>query len=166
MRSLGFTIIRVVVQGPGKSDAVLEFAPGLNVVAGASNTGKTYAWQLIDFMCGASRPPKTVALSGGYSYAMREVRPAAGGVLTLRRALAGGAALAYAVPIDGVTGGTASETLSEQHSAQNPLTISGRLLLLSGLEEKQIRQDAFGKKRSLSFRDVAWLAFVDEERII
>lgn len=162
----GFTIAKVVVQGQGKPDAVLEFGPGLNVVAGASDTGKTYAWQLIDFMLGASKPPKVIPEATGYGYAMLELRPRAGGVLTLQRALAGGAALAYPAPIDGITGDTPSETLAEQHSAQNALTISGRLLAMSGLGGKQIRKNADGVKRSLSFRDVAWLALVDEERII
>lgn len=166
MSRTGFTIAKVVVQGQQKPDAVLEFVPGLNVVAGASNTGKTYAWQLIDFMLGASRPPKTVPLGTGYSHAMIEVRPVAGGVFTLQRALAGGDALAYPAPIEGVTGDTPSETLGEKHSALNSLTISGRLLAYSGLAGKMIRQDSLGKKRPLSFRDVAWLAFVDEERII
>ncbi|MCC6970560.1 MAG: hypothetical protein IT434_10095 [Phycisphaerales bacterium] len=166
MSPTGFTIAKVVVQGAGKADAVLEFGPGLNVVAGASNTGKTYAWQLIDFMLGASKPPKSVPPGTGYSHSMIEVSPRAGGSLTLQRALAGGGATAYAVPIEAIADETPFETLGEQHSAQNPLTISGRLLAMSNLAGKQIRKNQDGVKRSLSFRDVAWLAFVDEERII
>ncbi len=166
MSTAGFTIAKVVVQGSGKPDAVLEFGLGLNVVAGASNTGKTYAWQLIDFMLGASKPPKPVPLGIGYSHSLIELIPRVGGRLTLQRALTGGGATACAVPIDDITGETPFETLGEQHSAQNPLTISGRLLALSQLAGKQIRKNQDGVKRSLSFRDVAWLAFVDEERII
>ena len=162
MSPTGFTIAKVVVQGSGKPDVVLEFGPGLNVIAGASNTGKTYAWQLIDFMLGASKPPKGVPLGTGYSHSMIEVSPRNGGSLTLQRALACGGATAYAVPIDDVAGETPFETLGEHHSAQNPLTISGRLLALSNLAGKQIRKNQVGVKRSLSFRDVAWLAFVDE----
>jgi len=166
MSTAGFTIVKVVVQGPGKPEAALEFGPGLNVIAGASNTGKTYAWQLIDFMLGASKPPKGVPLGVGYSHSMIEISPSGGGSLTLQRALAGGGSTAYAVPIEAVESETAFETLAERHSAQNPLTISGRLLALTGLADKQVRKNDDGVKQSLSFQDIAWLAFVDEERII
>lgn len=63
MSTTGFAIAKVVVRGPGKPDAVLEFGPGLNVVAGASDTGKSYASQLIDFMLGASKPPEQFRLA-------------------------------------------------------------------------------------------------------
>jgi hypothetical protein len=166
MSTTGFTIAKVVVQGQGKPDAVLEFGSGLNVIAGASNTGKTYAWQLIDFVLGASKPPKSVPLGAGYSHSMIEISPRSGGSLTLQRALAGGGATAYAVRIEAVESDTPFETLAERHSAQNPLTISGRLLALTGLADKQVRKNDDGVKQSLSFQDIAWLAFIDEERII
>jgi len=53
MSSLGFTISKIAVEGQGKPDAVLAFEPGLNVVAGATDTGKSYVWHAIDFMLGA-----------------------------------------------------------------------------------------------------------------
>ncbi len=64
MNDLGITISKVAVTGSGKPDATLVFAPGLNVVAGASNTGKTYAWQLIDFLLGAAVPKDHSVRSG------------------------------------------------------------------------------------------------------
>lgn len=166
MNPTGFTIVKVLVQGQGKPDTILEFAAGLNVVAGASNTGKTYVWQLIDFMLGGGTPPKSISAASGYTDAMLEIHPRTGGVITFQRALVGGAALAYPSPIDGVTGDTPIETLAEQHSPRSPRTMSGYLLAMSGLADKQIRKDVHGKKRSLSFRDVAWLTLIDEVRII
>jgi hypothetical protein len=166
MNTTGFNIAKIVVQGPGKTDAVLEFGPGLNVIEGGSNTGKTYAWQLIDFMLGASKTPKGIPQSAGYSHALIQVNRRDGGTISIRRALAGGAASAYSVPIDAIAGDTASEIAGEKHDKQDPTTISGRLLLATGLSGKEIRRDVNGAKDSLSFRDVARLAFVDEERII
>lgn len=166
MTTTGFTISKIVVDGQGKADAVLAFGPGLNVVAGASNTGKTYAWQLLDFMLGASRSPKNIPAAAGYTDATMEVLTREDGVLTLSRALAGGDALVYRGAIDEITGDSPSVTLAERHAAGDRDTISGRLLEWTALFGKQIRQDARGKKRSLSFRDVAWLCLVDEERII
>lgn len=166
MRDATFTIKKVVVQGAGKLDAVLEFGSGLNVVAGASNTGKTYAWQLIDFMLGGSKPPKRVPSSTGYEQALIELALPHGDVQTFQRSLAGGGAVAFRKAIDDIEIDDKHEVLAEAHAAQNPLTISGRLLAMSGLANKQIRKNKDGVKRSLSFRDIAWLAFVDEERII
>jgi hypothetical protein len=166
MSGQGFAIGAIVVTGPGKSDAGLHFRRGLNVVVGASNTGKTYAFQLIDFLLGASRTPKGIPASTGYSHALAEMHARAGGVLTLWRALAGGGALAYSAPIDGINSETPSTALAEQHERGNVDTISGRLLSLTGLFGREIRKNVQGDKRSLSFRDVAWLILVDEERII
>lgn len=162
----GFTIRKVVALSSTKPDAMLEFAAGLNVVAGASNTGKTYAWQLIDFLLGASNPPKTVPLDSTYSQAMFELVSRAGAVTTVSRALAGGPASAFALPIDQIESGTPVTVLAEKHEGGNQQTISGLLLGLAGLWGKEIRKNEYGVKRSLSFRDVAWLSLVDEERII
>lgn len=166
MSTTGFTIAKIVVQGLGKPAAVLEFRSGLNVIAGASNTGKTYTWQLIDFMLGASKTPKGIPQSAGYSHALIEINPRESGTLTMQRALAGGAAHTYPVPIDEISGNVAFNTAGEKHDKRDPTTISGRLLLISGLSGKEIRRDENGAKDSVSFRDVARLVFVDEERII
>ncbi len=43
----------LVYTGPGVSAATLRFGPGLNLLLGASNTGKSFAVKTIDFMLGA-----------------------------------------------------------------------------------------------------------------
>lgn len=166
MSPKGFTISKLVVQGQGMEDAVLEFRQGLNVIAGASNTGKTYAWQLIDYMLGASKQPKDIPPARKYTHAKIELLPHEGSVITLSRELAGGAALLQTIPIKDISGNTPYTKLAEKHDQANINTISGCLLNLTGLFGKQIRKNAQGVKRSLSFRDVAWLTLVDEERII
>lgn len=166
MSASGFTIAKISVTGPGRPDASLDFRPGLNVIAGASNTGKTYVYQLIDFLLGSSRPPKSVPLSVGYSHAQIEVRPQSGGVLSLLRALSGGGAAAHDVPLDDIAGDSPFATLQADHERGNRDTISGRFLEIAGLLGREIRKNERGEKRSLSFRDVAYLALVDEERII
>lgn len=162
----GFTIAKLVVSGPGRAEASIEFRPGLNVVAGASNTGKTYIFQLIDFLLGASRPPKTVPFSAGYSQVQVEIHPRIGGVLSLQRSLSGGGALAYSLPLHLIMGNSPSANLQADHEKGNPATISGHLLELTGLFGKEIRKNECGEKRTLSFRDVAYLSLVDEERVI
>ena len=166
MSRLGFTIVKIAVQGPKKTDAILEFERGLNVIAGASNTGKTYAWQLIDFMLGALKPPKDISQSRGYTHGVIEVSLNSGGTLTLRRPLAGGPAEVFTIGIDAIDDEIAVEIAGEKHKKSDATTISGRILMACGLLGKQIRKDANGLKNSLSFRDVARFVFVDEERVI
>ncbi len=60
MSHIGFVITRLALTGPNRADAELLFRRGLNVVTGPSDTGKTFAFQCIDFMLGASTPPKAI----------------------------------------------------------------------------------------------------------
>lgn len=166
MSSSGFYISRLTVRGTGKSEASLEFRQGLNVVAGASNTGKTYAWQAIDFMLGSSTPPKDIPPARGFAHCAIELYSREGGISTIWRALAGGGALEYGCAMHRIDGSTPYIKLGERHESSNEETISGRLLGLTGLIGKEIRKNAQGAKKSLSFRDVARLVLVDEERII
>ena len=62
----GFQLRALRVVGKGKEPAELTFGPGCNVIAGASNTGKSYILQCIDFACGAGTQPKTITESIGY----------------------------------------------------------------------------------------------------
>ena len=59
---LSMQIRFLLVTGPNTEPAIVEFGPGLNVIHGGSNTGKSYILRLIDYMLGASslsdlRPP-------------------------------------------------------------------------------------------------------------
>lgn len=63
---LGFFFIEsLTLKGPAKADAQLTFADGLNVVSGASDTGKSYALSCIDFAFGASSAPSPIPEAAG-----------------------------------------------------------------------------------------------------
>lgn len=49
----GFELRELRLCGPGQAAGSLVFAPGLNVIEGASDTGKSYALSCIDFAMGA-----------------------------------------------------------------------------------------------------------------
>jgi len=161
----GFFIESLTLKGPAKADAQLAFADGLNVVSGASDTGKSYALSCIDFAFGASSPPSPIPEAAGYDAVVlavisRKMRER----FVFERGLAGGDVKFSKFDPDGASLG---ETLiSARHSPTDPNTLSGVLLGLSGLYGKQVRTNKQGKRRTLSFRDVAFLALVDEERII
>lgn len=52
--------------GPGKESAEFTFTPGLNILWGSSDTGKTFLVQAIDFMLGAGDPLEDIPERSGY----------------------------------------------------------------------------------------------------
>lgn len=48
-----FYIKKIVITGSGVQPAVVDFTPGLNIIYGESNTGKSYIADCIDYMFGA-----------------------------------------------------------------------------------------------------------------
>ena len=52
-----FYITRVVAKGSGKTDSVIDLRPGLNIIQGRSNTGKTCIIKCIDFCFGSKDKP-------------------------------------------------------------------------------------------------------------
>ena len=62
---------RIILQqlrlsGINKTDAVLDFKPGVNIIAGDSDTGKTFAYQCLNYIFGAKDAPKEIDESKGY----------------------------------------------------------------------------------------------------
>ena len=52
-----FYIERIVAHGDQRSDAVVSFGEGLNIIQGYSDTGKTCVIKCIDFIFGSSEIP-------------------------------------------------------------------------------------------------------------
>lgn len=165
MNPSGFYISKLSVSGPGKTPAELEFIDGLNVICGASDTGKSFAVSCIDFGFGASKPPRPIPELSGYQTVTLELRARADGQqIVIERGLAGGNVRITRKDTAGKV--ISNDPLPFKHNADNPATLSGVLLQLSGLWGRQVRKKKSGERRSLSFRDVAYLISVDEERII
>ncbi len=165
MISAGFFLERLLVRGPAKADAVLDFIDGLNVVAGASDTGKSYAVSCFDYLFGASKPPRPIAAARGYdTLIVTLTERATGHRFEIERTLAGGDVIVRRLGPNGET--IETKTVGAKHDGDNSDTLSGHLLEWSGLWGKQLRKNAKGERRTLSFRDLAFLIVVDEERII
>ena len=52
-----FYITKVIAKGSGKKDSSVELQPGLNLIQGRSNTGKTCIIKCIDFCFGSKHKP-------------------------------------------------------------------------------------------------------------
>ena len=146
--------------------AILNFQPGLNLLVGASDTGKTFVFEAIDFMLGAKEGLRRFPISKGYERISMQIDPSKGCPFTLERAMNGGA-FKLTEFCDGRTNpATATNSLSNQHSPEPRSSVSSYLLGLIGIASRQVRKNALGAKVALTFRHVAHLVLVDEERII
>lgn len=156
----GFVLRQLTLTGPGVANAELCFARGLNVIAGPSDTGKTFIAQCIDFAMGSGSAPKEIPQAAQYTSVLLEIESQdARRIFVLERSLRGG-------DVRLSTQGEADRVLAAKHRADKEDTVSRFLLELSGLDGKKVRTNQQGKTRPLSFRDIAPLVLVEEESVI
>ncbi|MCE9531618.1 MAG: AAA family ATPase [Planctomycetes bacterium] len=156
----------LTIEGTGVAPATVDFAPGLNLIVGASDTGKTYIFEALDFMLGAKDALRNIPESNGYDRVVLSIDPVGHVPFTLHRATTGGAfeAMEYADGRDKEP--TATKILGPDHSSDPDGSLSAYLLRAIGLEGRMVRSNQSGKRRSVSFRDYAHVTLVDEEKII
>lgn len=151
---------KIVFKGP-KGDSDLEFTSGVNVVCGASDTGKSFLAESIDYMLGGSElreiPERTkygeveldLSISDGESWRLR--RATSGGNFTL---------------VDLNKPNPTETVLKQAHAHGKTDNLSGFLLEKIGLLGKRILKSSTKvTTRSLSFRDLARLVIVQEGEI-
>lgn len=156
----GFALRQLALLGPGKEPAEVTFRRGLNVIAGPSDTGKSFIAQCIDYALGSGDPPKEIPEAGDYSSVVLQIEANSDQrVYTLERSLRGGEVLCK-------TDGQPDRVLSAKHQWGMEDTVSQFLLDLSGLGTKKVRTNEQGKTRPLSFRDIVRLVIIDEETVI
>jgi hypothetical protein len=159
----GIQLRHVMAVGRGKPPARLDFSPGLNVLWGAANTGKSHVLSLIDFALGASSPPNPIPEQVGYEGVILGFEALDGSSWTLFRSLQGGdfrcvEGLRYEWPDENV-----GQVLGAVHRASNSL--SKFLLGLLDMNGVRLRRNARGDTQDLSFRNLAHLVLVTEGKI-
>ncbi len=163
----GFQIRALSFHGTDKEPALVTFGPGLNVIHGASNTGKSFVVEAIDFMLGGKGPLTDIPERVGYDRVMLAIENVSTGEeYTLLRSHEGGAFKLFKgiydqeLPVDEGT------TLADTHSEKNTENLSAWLLEKLGMAHSRIRKNKNNETISLSFRNLARLAIVNEEEII
>lgn len=159
LRFLGFF-------GPQQPPATVAFGPGLNIVYGSSNAGKSFIVEAIDFMLGGGQPLRDIPERVGYDRVLLGIETLSGTTFTIGRAMEGGGFKLYeglheAPPADQVQ----HRILGEQHSDKNEANLSWFLLGLCDLAGKRVRRNVHGETYSLSFRNIARLMIVNETEI-
>jgi predicted nuclease with TOPRIM domain len=158
LRHLAFT-------GPNVPDAELKFGDGLNILYGASNTGKSFTAQTILFMIGAVKNLPVTEEVAKYDGVWLGLTLPDGNEITLYRAARGGPFKKYdgLVKAAGTLTGT---TLLGQHDHRRNDTVSQLLLEAIGLAGRKLVTNANGAKDNLSIRLLSPYAVVSEEAII
>jgi AAA domain len=153
----------LLITGPSCEPATVDFGPGLNVIYGGSNTGKSHVLRLIDYTLGARDPPEPITEQAGYDLVHVGLVLDDGSEKTIVRALQGG----NVKVIDGLVqhrpGPVEGVAVSAQHSAKSSL--SKMLLKELSAEGARVRTDASGKTRDLSFRDLERHVLINEAKI-
>lgn len=151
----------LIVSGKDKSPAALYFTHGANVIAGASDTGKSYVLSCLKFILGAKNPPKALDESVGYTLLTVEFEEKDGSCFCLQRELT------LRAPIMLLEEGQRPKKLSAKHKEGNFRNLSNFLLGKFSLNDKQL---LVGKENlntaALSIRVLEKLFVVDEARIV
>lgn len=155
-----FFINRLMVTGPAK-EARLDFVDRVNVVWGSSNSGKSLIVKILDFMCGAGSPLPDIEEMQGYDRGWLELRLPQNGVVTLSRALKGGAFNLFEGPVDPKSPPTPGRTLSADHRAKSG-SVSSFLLDELGISGKRIVKNKNGEKSAFTFRHFVPYVFTEE----
>ncbi len=151
--------------GPDRPTADLSLAPGLNVICGASETGKSFIVETIDFMLGQESPVRDIPERDGYDRIRLSIESTGRPPLTLDRSVEGGNFRVYEELLTDGSPQSEAKPLRWKHSAARQDTLSYAFLERMGLTSKVLRRNAAGETRSLSFRDMARLCVVTEEEI-
>lgn len=152
---------QIEFHGPEK-ERVVEFSEGVNVICGASDTGKSFLAEAIDFMFGGITL-KEIPERVPYGSANMNFNFGATDRWKVKRALAGGnfELVPATVADDGVP-----IKLKQQHAHGRTDNISGFLLDRIGLLNMRIlKSKVKGTTQSLSFRNLARLIIVQEGEI-
>lgn len=151
------------VSGPNTDPATVDFGPGLNVINGPSNTGKSHILRLIDYVLGAREPPEPIAEQALHDIVHLGVAMDDGTEKTLVRALQGGEIRIF----DGLTKARPEPkqgiAVSARHGAK--VSLSKTLLEQLGAAGARVQTKAAGETRDLSFRDLDMYALVNETKI-
>lgn len=158
-------IINMSFLGARVEPALIDFDQNLSIVCGASDTGKSFLVEAIDFLLGGKDLREIPELEG-YERARIAIESSKKGIWTFERSIEGGNYRIFEGNIGAAIYAEESGTMKMKHAAGRDDNISGWLLGAIDLLSKYVRKNANGECRSLSFRDIARLIIVNEQEII
>lgn len=144
--------------------ATIEFGPRTTIITGASDTGKSFIVDALDFMFGG-RSLKQIPERDGYAQILLGLTLPSGEEVTVVRGTDGGGFTLYEGDHRTVPVQLAKLTLGPNHSSKSDSSLSRYLLQKIDLDQRWLLKNQYGGKESLSFRDLAHLCVIDETRM-
>ncbi len=157
-------IDQLMFTGPERAPVSLQFQSGVNIIWGASNTGKSFVRKSIDYLLGGDLPTLPPEGKGMDNYLLWLTFPGDRKV-TLRASALGGdiyKAEGHLLAVDGRSSGY--EVLSRKHVASP--NVSRFLLSSAGYREAQLLKNERAEKTPFSLRVVMRYLLIDETRMI
>ena len=99
----GYIIKSLRLTSNTQPNAEITFSEGLNVISGPTNTGKSYIYECLDYMLGASNIPKDIHEAREYNNIYMEIKMESGEYYSLKRDFKGGNCLCYESRFDDIT---------------------------------------------------------------
>lgn len=158
-------IREIRLTGPNVEDASVKFGPGPNVIAGDSDTGKSYLLHCLDYIFGAEELKKRIPQAEPYDELKVEFQNTVGNYLTLVRSLSGGDLKLYRSKIDAIDGD--GEAIAyRRHGTSKADDVTSVLFPFADIKEAMLRKDNDGKVQRLTIRTFLPTIIVDEVSVI
>lgn len=162
MTAAALTLKHLSFSGPNRAVAEIEFGAGLNVIYGASETGKSFILESLNFMLGGSEDLRDIPERVGYDRVWLGFEGPDGTPFTLQRAAVGGKFSLYQGLHKSIPTDQQPKALTAKHNPQRDNNVSMFLLGLLELAGKRIQKNARGETNSLSFRNLVHLCLIPE----
>lgn len=158
------SLAHLAFSGSNIANVGIEFGQRLNLIYGASNTGKSFTYKSIDSALGAGLALPDIGQRQPFDTLWLAITTG-DRQMTLSRALAGGSIGLWQGHISQPTHGENSRILGLRNNPANLDNVSQFLLNEIGLRERKVVEKASGSKKALSFRDIVRFCLVDETSI-
>ncbi len=163
MTNATLRINQLAYLGPNKPAVYVDLKPGLNIICGSSETGKSFIVETIDFMLGGGSELRQLPERAGYDRAVMQITLSDDQKFTFQRSLDGGGFLWRAGHHDELE--KTDEALKPTHNSDRDDNLSQRILSLLGWGGRRLRKDAQATTVSFTVRHLAYLSIVNEMRI-
>lgn len=159
-------IAAIRIFGDNVETVTIDFLDGLNLIGGASDTGKTYLYQLIDSLLGKRDLPKEIDEAQGYTQGVLELVVGTKKFSFLRD-LQNGKSYFFDKKIKGIVNLSDIDALNSKHNSDNSKkkSISNHLLDFMECSYTKVRKNSKGKLSAFSFRHFAHECMINEDII-
>ncbi|MFI6228517.1 AAA family ATPase [Micromonospora echinospora] len=160
----GMILTHLTFVGKDVEPATVDFSPGLTVIYGASDTGKSFIVDAVDFAMGSSHL-RSIRESKPYSFVLLGLKGDDEN-LTLVRSLSGGSIRVYDALLKEVPEHPPIVELKAKHTKGQRNTVSAFILNRIGLHGKVLRKNAQNQVVELTLRRLAPLFVVHEGQMV